>query len=163
MRTAIFTGTFDPPTLGHLDIVRRASALFDKLYVAVARGNVKRPLSLSLEERVELWQTMVTNMKNVEVVSFSGLAVDCALERRAQFIVRGIRNGADVDIEAQMAAANRQLTGVETVLFFSSPQYSHLSSTLIREIAGEGRQLKGFVPEAIEEAVFRTLTEEKRK
>lgn len=157
MITALFTGTFDPPTLGHVDIIRRASTLFDKLYVAIARENIKRLHSLSLEDRLELLNVVIAGMKNVEVISFSGLAVDCALERKAEFIVRGIRNGSDLDFESQMAASNRQMTGVETVLLFASPQHSHICSTLIREIAAEGRRLHGFVPDAIEEVISQKL------
>lgn len=151
MKTALFTGTFDPPTLGLLEIIQRATVLFDKLYFAVSKETGG---SLSLKQRKELMKKITKGMKNVEVIEFSGLAVDCAKAKKAGFIVRGVRNGTDLDFESQMAAANRQMTGVETVIFLASPQYSHLSSTLIREIAAGGGCLHGFVPEAIEDNVI---------
>lgn len=158
MKTAIFTGTFDPPTLGHFEIIKRASALFDKLYVAVSKDTKKHPHALPLKTRMDLLSAITTDLNNVEVIEFTGLAVDCAKSMKAAVIVRGIRNGTDLDFESQMAAANHQMTGVETVVLLASPQYSHLSSTLIREIASEGRRLHGFVPDAIEEAVFHHLS-----
>lgn len=157
-KVALFTGTFDPPSLGHWEVIQRAAELFDQLYIGVALGNIKAPLGLSLSDRVDLLKALTSGLKNVEVVEMPGLAVDCASKCQANYLVRGMRNASDFDFEDQMAAFNRQMTGVETVVFIASPQYSHISSTLIREIAGQGRRLKGFVPATIEEAVFHKLS-----
>lgn len=157
MKTAVFPGTFDPPTLGHMEIIERAAVLFDRLYVAVVAENAKHPHPLSLQERLKFLKAMVSPLNNVEVVSFSGLVVDFAEKQNAGFLVRGLRNGFDFEYESQMASANREMTGVETVLLIASPQYSHISSTLIREIAANGRRLEGFVPKIVEEAIFQSL------
>lgn len=158
MAEALFTGTFDPPTLGHLDIIKRASLLFGKLYVGVCRDSCKRGDALSCEDRMHFLKEITTGMANVEVIVFSGLAVDCALERSVSCIVRGIRNVSDFDFEVQMAMTNRQLAGIETVLLIGCPGYAHMSSTFIREIAMAGRRLTGFVPDKIEEAVWQKLS-----
>ena len=157
-QVALFTGTFDPPSLGHWEIIQRAVQLFDQLYIGVALGNVKATLGLSLGDRVDLLKALTLPLENVQVIEMPGLAVDCASECQAKYLVRGIRNASDFDYEDQMAAFNRQLTGVETVVFLASPQYSHISSTLIREIAAQGHRLKGFVPDVIEEAIFRKFS-----
>jgi pantetheine-phosphate adenylyltransferase len=154
MKVALFAGTCDPPTLGHQEIIERAARLCGKLYVAVARSEGKNSRSLPNEERILLLKTLTKSLKNVEVIPFSGLVVDFAREHGVDFLVRGIRNSADLDYEMQMAAANKQMTGIETLCLLSSPQYSQINSTLIREIASQGRRLEGFVPSGIEARLF---------
>lgn len=149
MKIALFAGTFDPPTLGHQEIIERASKLCDKLYVALAQSVGKRNAPISLDERVALLKVLTKSLKNVEVISFDGLVVDCAKELKADVLIRGLRNGADLDYEMQMASANRLMTGIETLCLLSSPQFSQINSTLIREIAAGGKSLEGFVPHII--------------
>lgn len=158
MKIALFAGTFDPPTLGHQEIIERAAALCGKLYVAVAESPGKRSQPIPLDERISMLKILTKNLKNVEVITIGGLVVDCAKKLRVDYLVRGIRNGSDLDYEMQMAHANQVMTGVETVCLFSSPQYSRISSTLIREIASYGKRLKEFVPTQIEKKVFELLS-----
>jgi pantetheine-phosphate adenylyltransferase len=157
MKIALFAGTFDPPTLGHQEIIERVCKLCDKLYVAVAISASKRNEPINLIERVSLLQTLTKSLKNVEIVSFSGLVVDYAKELKADVLVRGLRNGGDLDYELQMASANRLMTGIETLCLLSSPQYSQINSTLIREIAAGGRSLAGFVPHIIQKRIEELL------
>lgn len=157
MKKALFAGTFDPPTLGHLDLISRASRLFDKIEIAITVKSTKAGSVLSLEERMKLVRKMLKGFKNVEAVPFSGLAVDFAIERKADVLLRGLRNDSDMDAEMQMGIANRKMTGIETLCLFSSPEYSQINSTLIREIAAGGRSLKPFVPEAIAADVEKLL------
>ncbi len=159
MRSALYPGVFDPPTTGHIEIIQRAAQLFDKLYVAVSTQTGKRTCFFTADERRDLIRTATTALNNVEIITFSGLAVDCAKNLNINVLVRGLRNGTDFDYEYQMAAANRQMTGVETVFLVSSPKDLHLSSTLIREIATNGRRLHDFVPKTIEEQVFKRLSQ----
>jgi pantetheine-phosphate adenylyltransferase len=157
MKTVLFAGTFDPPTLGHQEIIERSAKLFGKVYVGVAKSEGKHHASISLEERISLLKKVVAPFKNVEVVQISGLVVDFAKKHHVDLLVRGIRNTADLDFEMQMGSANRLMTGIETICLLSSPQFSQINSTLIREIASHGRRLKDFVPEAIEERVYELL------
>jgi pantetheine-phosphate adenylyltransferase len=161
MKAAFFAGTFDPPTLGHQELIHRAAALSDKLYVAVARSEGKHALLLPQNERIKLLQRLTKSLENVEVIPLVGLVVDCAQEYGAGVLVRGLRSSADFDFEMQMGAANRQMTGIETLCLFSSPEYSQINSTLVREIASNGRRLKGFVPDDIEQEVFDLLSKSK--
>lgn len=155
---ALFPGTFNPPTLGHLEIIQRAARLCDHLVVAIGESPHKYAATFSVEERMSLLRALTKDMDNVEIISFSGLVIDCAKDLKVDFLLRGLRNGSDFDYEYQMAAANRQMTGIETVFLAASPLYSHLSSTLIREIAVNGHRLHGFIPDAIEAEVFAKLS-----
>lgn len=155
---ALFPGTFNPPTLGHLEIIQRAARLCDHLVVAIGESPHKYAANFSVEERMSLLRTLTKDMDNVEIISFSGLVIDCAKDLKVDFLLRGLRNGSDFDYEYQMAAANRQMTGIETVFLAASPLYSHLSSTLIREIAVNGHRLHGFIPDVIEAEVFAKLS-----
>lgn len=159
MKKAIYAGTFDPPTVGHLDLITRAAALFDKVEVAVTSKSTKLGSALTIEERLRLMRKIVKELKNVEVVSFSGLIVDFAKERGADVLLRGVRDGSDLEIEMQMASANRRMTGIETLSLFSSPEHSQINSSLIREIASSGRSVEGFVPAAIQDEVGRLLSD----
>jgi len=158
MKKALFPGTFNPPTLGHLEIIQRAGAFCDKLYVAIAETESKPASAFTIEEKISLLRTATKPFSYVEVIHFSGLTVDCAKELKADILVRGLRNGSDFDYEYQLALSNRQMTGIETVFLGASPHCAHISATLVREIAKQGRRLHGFVPESIEEAIFSRLS-----
>ena len=145
MKIGLFAGTFDPPTLGHEEIIRRASFLGDKLYVAVAESKDKHTLLLAVEERLSILKELAKEWEHVEIISLQGLAVDCALKYQADFLVRGLRTPQDLNFEMQMASANRQMTGIETICLIASPQYCHISSSLVRTIAAHGKSIKEFV------------------
>jgi len=146
---AAYSGTFDPITLGHNDIIHRASRMFPKLIVAVGSNIAKNP-KFTLEERCELIRASVTDLVNVEVVGFNGLVVDFAKEHGVTVLVRGVRNVGDVEYEKQMAVMNRDLyPTLDTVLLAPSPEYAHLSSSLVRELTGLGAPVKKLVPKAV--------------
>ena len=158
MRVAIFPGTFDPPTLGHIDVVARASAVFDRVIVAILKNPAKRPL-FSLEERVAMLREACQPHAAVEVDTFDGLLTDYATKRGACAIVRGIRNTVDFDYELQMAGMNRHLApAVDTVFLATSAQYAHISSSLVRDIVTFGGSLQGLVPAAVETVVAERRT-----
>ena len=145
-RTAVYPGSFDPVTNGHLDVVERALALFDEIWVAVLDNTGKKPL-LSVEERMGLIEESVREWPRVRVDRFSGLLVEYLSLRGACAVVRGIRNAADLALEWQMAALNRDLRhATETVFLPSRPELAHLSSGMVREIAGMGGDVSRFVP-----------------
>ena len=146
---AIYPGSFDPPTNGHLDLIARASRLFDFLTVAVLQNTSKQPL-FSVEERVDMLQEVTAVHGNVFVESFGGLLVDFAERKQATAIVRGIRAVSDYEIELQMAHLNRKLRAeTETVFLPASAQYSFLSSRMIKEIIQLGGDVKQLVPAAV--------------
>lgn len=150
-RHALFPGTFDPVTLGHLDVLGRAVALFDRVTVAVATNPDKRNL-FGVEERVDLLRRSVEGMGEIAVTSLDGLVVDAARALRAGVIVRGVRSGTDYDYEVQMARTNRAMApDVETVLLVPAPEHAHISSTLVRQIASLGGDVSGFVPAPVAE------------
>ena len=155
--TAIYPGTFDPITLGHSDLIRRASALFDHIIIAVAINPNKKPL-FSLEQRVELAQQSLADLHNVEVCGFEGLLVDFAIEKGAKCIVRGLRNVTDFDHEYQLAMMNRKMQAdIETLFLTPSEQFSCISSSLVREIATLGGDVSEFVSPAVQSALQRQL------
>ncbi len=148
-KIAIIPGSFDPITNGHLDVITRSAKLFDKVYVAVLNNTVKSPLFTS-EERVELIQRVTKPFDNVYAESFGGLLVDFAKSKNAQFIIKGLRAVSDYEYECQMALANRILApDVETFFITSSPDYSYLSSSIVKEFALHGASLEGLVPNEI--------------
>ena len=144
---ALCPGTFDPVTNGHLDVVRRAAGLFDRVEVAVLENPSKEPL-FTVEERVDMLREATADLANVEVDSFSGLLVDYARARGAGVIVKGVR-AADFDYELQMAQMNRYLTDVETCFVATSPEWSYLSSSLVKEVARYGGDVSGLVPDHV--------------
>jgi len=146
--TALCPGTFDPVTNGHVDIVQRAAALFDRVVVAVVENPGKEPL-FSVAERVDMLREALSGLGNVEVESFSGLLVDHARSRGAGVIVKGLRAVSDFDYELQMAQMNRHLGEVETCFVPTSPRWSYLSSSLVKEVAGYGGDVSGLVPEQV--------------
>ena len=156
-RTAIYPGSFDPITNGHLDIIERSAKLFDEVIVAVLLNEGKNPM-FSPEERVELIET-VSRWTNVRVGTFEGLLVHYAVEQGAQVIVRGIRAISDYEYELQMALMNRRLEPrVETVFMMSAEAYSYLSSRLIKEVFKLGGSISGLVPPAVEERMKRRFS-----
>ena len=146
--TALCPGTFDPVTNGHLDIVRRAAALFDRVVVAVVDNPSKEPL-FPTEERVAMLEEVLGDLDNVEVDSFSGLLVDYARRKEIGIIVKGLRAVTDFDYELQMAQMNRKLTEMETSFVPTSPEWSYLSSSLVKEVARYGGDVSGLVPDLV--------------
>jgi pantetheine-phosphate adenylyltransferase len=154
----LFPGTFDPPSLGHLDIIERSAKVCDQLVVAVARNYEKVEELFTVDERVLMLQEVTKGMGNVEVTTFVGLAADFAEKHGIDCFVRGLRAHSDVEYEFRMALANRKLSGKETLFLMSGQQHGHISSTLIREIGREGHSLGDFVPKAIEEQILARLS-----
>ena len=146
MRTAVYPGSFDPITNGHLDIIQRAVHLFDKVIVAVALREEKHPL-FTMEERQELTRKVVSRFNNVEVTSFGDLLVDFAHRVQAQTIIRGLRAVLDFDYEFQMVLTNRKIApDIDTVFLLPSEKYFYLSSSMVKEIASLGGPVSCFVP-----------------
>lgn len=149
--TAIYPGTFDPITNGHLDLIERGSKLFDELTVAVLRNLEKNPL-FSVDERVEMLKEATRHCPNVSIDTFGGLLVDYAVRRQARVILRGIRAVSDYEYELQMALMNRKLdSNIETVFMMPAVAYTYLSSRLVREVCHLGGDVKGLVPPVVEE------------
>jgi len=149
--TAIYPGSFDPVTNGHLDLICRAASMFDRLVVAVTTNVEKDPL-FSVKERVELIETVTFEYKNVEVEMFDGLLVDFARAKNARVILRGIRAVSDYEYELQMASMNRKIEPlIETIFMLPAEAYSYLSSRLVKELARLGGLPKGLVPPLVEE------------
>jgi len=142
---AIFPGSFDPITNGHLDVISRGMKLFDELIIAVGRSPVKNQL-FTPEERVEMIAELITDMPSVSVESFEGLTVEYAAKKKADVILRGLRSLTDVQYEFQLAMTNRAVAGIETIFIMTSEQYGFTSSTLIREVASLGGNLSNLVP-----------------
>jgi len=155
MKIAIYPGTFDPITNGHLDILERALKLFDKVIITVAKNPTKQPL-FDQEERRSMIRSAVKRYKNVEVDMFDGLLVEYARKKKATSLVRGLRAISDFEYELQMALMNRKLDStLETVFLMPNEKYTYLNSSIIREIARLGGDVRDFVPEA----VLKALTE----
>ena len=150
MKTAIYPGSFDPITNGHIDIAYRAAKLFDKLIIAVAEKKSAKQL-FTLEERLLFIEDIFSNNNNIEVVPFKNLVTDLAREKSANIIVRGMRTVSDFDYEFKMAVMNKKLhEDIETVFFNSTENFSYISSSLIREIVELGGDVSSFVPKPIE-------------
>ncbi|MDO4222750.1 MAG: pantetheine-phosphate adenylyltransferase [Acinetobacter sp.] len=150
----IYPGTFDPITNGHVDIVSRASKMFDEVVIAIAVGHHKNPL-FSLDERVKLAEQATAQFGNVRIIGFDGLLINLFKEQQATAVVRGLRAVSDFEYEFQLANMNRQLLAEYEAIFFSpAEQYSFISSTLVREIARLGGDVSNFVPPMVEQAFF---------
>ena len=157
MKRAVYTGSFDPITNGHMDIIRRASEIFDVLIVSVLNNKEKTPL-FSVEERVKILEEATKDLPNVQIDSFSGLLVDYAREKDLHVIVRGLRAITDFEYELQMAQTNRVLApDVDTVFLTTSLEYAYLSSTIMKEVANFGGDLSKFAPREITDAVEEKL------
>lgn len=147
MRTAVYPGSFDPATNGHLDIIKRSARLVDKLIVGVLKNNAKEPL-FSIHERVELLKKLTKDMDNVEVESFSGLLVDFLKEKNATIIVRGFRAVSDFEYELQIAQTNYSLdNNIETICLITRVEYSFLSASIVKEVAMYGGDISKMVPQ----------------
>jgi pantetheine-phosphate adenylyltransferase len=145
---AIFPGSFDPITNGHLDVINRGIKLFDELIVAVGRSPIKNQL-FTPEERVEMIAELIADIPGVSVESFDGLTVEYAAQKKADVILRGLRSLTDVQYEFQLAMTNRAVAGIETVFVMTSEQYGFTSSTLIRQVASLGGDLSNLIPKSI--------------
>jgi pantetheine-phosphate adenylyltransferase len=157
---AVCPGSFDPITMGHLDIVRRAASEFDRLVVAVLDNPRKTSSAMfSAEERMDLIRETVSDLPGVEVASFSGLLVDFCREKDITVVCKGLRAVSDFEYELQMAQMNQRIGGVETLFMSTSPEYSYLSSSLIKEVAKGGGSIAGTVPDNVEAAMRRRLDE----
>ena len=153
MKTVLYPGSFDPVTNGHLDVARRASRIFDKVLIAVAENSEKSPL-FSTDERMELLRLACSDIRNIEIVAFQGLLVNAVNHYRVSAVIRGIRAVSDFEYEFQMALMNRELNEkCETLFMMPSPEYSYVSSRLIKEIAKCGGDITPFVPEIVREAI----------
>lgn len=151
--TAIYPGSFDPPTNGHLDLIQRGSKIFDELVVAVLRNLEKAPL-FSVSERVAMLERLIGGYSNVRVDTFDGLTVEYAARVNATCVLRGIRAISDYEYELQMALMNRKLRPeLETVFMMPAEKYSYLSSKLVREVAQLGGSIQGLVPELVEQGL----------
>ena len=157
MRSAVYPGSFDPVTCGHLDLIERGAKIFDRLVVSVAANPEKQHL-FSVAERIEMVRELVKSHGNVTVDSFEGLVIDHVRRHKTSVILRGIRTMSDFEYEFQMALTNRTMApGVETVLVMSDERFSFIRSSLIKEVAALGGSLKGMVPPLVEEALRRKL------
>lgn len=153
MFRAIYPGSFDPVTNGHLDIIKRAASISDELIIGVLQNKAKTPL-FSVEERVTMLQEVTKNMKNVKIVPFEGLLIDFAQQMEAKVIVRGLRAITDFEYELQMSQTNRKLNSdVETIFLTTSLEYSYLSSTTVKEVASFQGDITQFVPKIVAEKI----------
>ena len=150
---AVYPGSFDPITNGHLDVIERAATMFDRVWVAVARNAEKEPL-FAVEERVAMVQGAVRRMRRVSVDDFEGLLMRYARRKRARVVVRGLRVISDFEFEFQMALMNRKLDGqIETIFLMPKDEYTFISSRLVKEVAALGGKVSAFVPRAVEKAL----------
>jgi pantetheine-phosphate adenylyltransferase len=152
-KIAIYPGTFDPITNGHVDLIQRTLKIFDEVIIAVASGQ-KKKLLFTIEERVELIRQAIKGLKGTRVETFDSLLVDYAKGRKCVALVRGLRAVSDFEYELQMALMNRRLDAdIETVFMMPSEEYTFLSSTIVKEVASFGGSVKGLVPEVVEKAL----------
>lgn len=155
---AVYAGTFDPITYGHIDVVERASRLFEHVTVGIAVNKNKKPL-FTLEERVAITASVLKNLKNVDVLGFDCLLLDFAKKNGANVILRGLRTVTDFEYEFQLASMNRCMNSkIESVFLMPAEKYMYISSSLVREIAALGGDVKGFVPESVVNALKEKLS-----
>lgn len=156
-RKAVYPGSFDPITNGHIDIIKRASRLYDTVFIAVAHSTDKR-LLFSVRERLDMVKKATKSLKNVIVEDFKGLAVDYVRRKKSRVIIRGLRMISDFEYEFQMALTNRKLAGdIETIFMMPHENYSYLSSKLIKEVVGMGADASSFVPPFVQKALRKKL------
>lgn len=157
---AIFPGSFDPITKGHLDVIERGRKLFDELIVAVGRSPIKNPL-FTPEERVEMIAELIADMSNVEVECFDCLTVEYAAKKEADVILRGLRSLTDVHYEFELAMTNRAVAGIETVFVMTSESYGFTSSTLTRQVAALGGDVSNLIPDSVYQRLRKRLETDK--
>ncbi len=161
MKIAVYPGSFDPVTNGHLDIIERSAKIFDHLVVAVLHNSAKQP-AFSDEEKLDMLRMVTKHLSNVEIDTFDGLLVEYAKLKRAQTIIKGLRAVSDFEYELQMAMANRkQNPGIETLFMMTSTDYSFLSSSIVRELAYHHGKLEGMVPDRIIPLIYKKLSKPK--
>lgn len=154
MRVGIYPGSFDPVTLGHIDIIKRASNLIDKLYVPVVQNKLKKPL-FTVEERIDMLERVTKDIPNVVIESFNGLTVDYANEKDAKTIFRGLRAVTDFEYELQIAQTNHKLNPeIDTIFLITNVEYAYLSSSIVREIASYNGDISCFVPACILDDIY---------
>ncbi len=146
MRIGIFVGSFNPFTIGHDSIVRRAVGLFDRLVIGVVGDQVHKPDLPSADERIKAISSIYTDEPRIEVKAYYGLAVDFAKQEGANYIIKGVRSVKDFEYEREQADINRQISGVETILLYSEPKYSSISSTMVRELQHFGVDITPYLP-----------------
>lgn len=145
MKKAIFPGSFDPFTIGHHDIVMRGLEIFDEIIIGIGR-NISKRETFPLEDRLAAIQRAYNKEPRVRVQVYEGLTVDFAAQHNAQFILRGVRSVQDFEYERNIAEANKQLSGIETVLLYTRPEYAHISSTLVRDLHSHGKDISQYLP-----------------
>jgi pantetheine-phosphate adenylyltransferase len=149
LKTALFPGSFDPVTIGHWDIVKRSTSLFDRVIVGIGTNSEKRYM-FDAEKRYAMAQEAFGKLERVEVIAYSGLTVDCCIQHQAHFIIRGVRNAADYEFEKSIAAVNHALNPVvETVFLMAKPEHVSISSTIIRDIIRNGGNAGMFIPDGV--------------
>lgn len=162
MKRAVYPGSFDPVTKGHLDIIERAAAIVDELIVGVLNNNEKTPL-FSVEERVKMLKDVTVHIPNVRIESFSGLSVEFVKKCGAAFLVRGLRAVTDFEYELQMAQTNRSIDRkVDTLFFTTELKYAYISSTIVKEVAYYGGDISGFVPPQVVQCVCEKISQKTR-
>lgn len=153
MKIAIYPGSFDPVTLGHLDMIERVAKVFDKLIIGILVNKNKTPL-FSVEEKIEMLKEVTKHLPNIEIMAFEGLLIEFAKQQKANVIVRGLRGVTDFEYELQMAQGNQQFCQeVETMFLATSAKYSYISSSMVKEIAHFGGDVEGFVPDYVKEKI----------
>lgn len=151
MSLCLYPGSFDPPTLGHEDIARRAARIFDRVVICIMQNDAKNGGLFPWSERAEMLKCIFADCERIEVMVGSGLTADVARELGADCIVKGLRDSSDFCPEARQAAANLAYAGVDTMFLYGAPEFSHISSSMVREIMRRSGKLTGFVPDAIAE------------
>lgn len=151
-RTALYAGSFDPVTLGHIDLIERATALFDRIVVAIGH-NIAKKTWFSVQERERLMRASCAHLPTVQVVVFEGLLVEAAAKHKAQVLLRGLRALSDFDLEFRNGLANRDLAGFETLFLLTNPKHIFVSSSICREIASHGGDISRYVPQVVHQAV----------
>ena len=157
MSIAVYPGTFDPVTYGHIDMIRRAGAIFDRVIIGVLKNYTKNPL-FDLDERMEMLHEVTRDLSNITITTFDGLVVDFCKKEGANVIVRGIRSFSDFEYELTMAHTNRQLKPeADTVFLATSPEYSYVSSSSVRELIAFDGDISAFVPDAIRDRIYKKI------